>query len=203
MKESKFNFSVAIRVILKHIWIVIVLAVVGAGTTFVLRPKGAISHSASAQVMVLAQKTYDVSNGTLQDLVKTYDVLGIAVKTYNKNIEKKAEKASYTSLFDSLQVTVNGNSQVVTIEANEKTAKDVKKLVSLIAKQTVKVSDKQLPTWNSSVVTPAHLTGKSTGGLSGKKALLIGGTVGLVVGIEGAVLIDYAQGRSTKKRTEK
>lgn len=92
MKESKFNFSVTIRVILKHIWIVIVLAVVVAGTTFVLRPKGAISHSASAQVMVSAQKQYDVSNGTLQDLVKTYDVLGIAVKTYNKNIEKKLKK---------------------------------------------------------------------------------------------------------------
>lgn len=203
MKESKFNFGEAIKVILKHVWIVVVLAVIGAGATYVLRPKGTIAHSATAQVMMSPEKRYDVSNGTLQDLVKTYDVLGVAVKAYNKDVDKKADKASFDGLADSLQVTLNGNSRIITIQADEGSAHDVKKLVNMIAKQTVKVADKQLPIWESSVVTPARLTGKTTGGLSAKKAIVIGGAVGFVIGIECALLIDYVQNRGTKKQAKK
>lgn len=200
MKDSKFNFGAVLRVIWKHAWVVVVLAVVGAGATLVLRPKGTVSHTATAQVMISPKQNYDVSNGTLMDMIKTYDVLGIAVKQYNETVDSKADKASFNDLSDSLQVTVNGNSRIITIKADEGSVHDVKKLVNLIADQAVKVASKKLPTLKNTIVTPARISGQNAGGLSAKKAIVIGGAVGFIIGIEGTILLDRYQNRGTKKR---
>ncbi|WP_461215930.1 YveK family protein [Lacticaseibacillus sp. GG6-2] len=200
MKESKFNFGRVLHVIWKHIWVVVVLTVIGAGATLALRPKGTVAHTATTQVMISPKQNYDVSNGTLMDMVKTYDVLGVAIKQYNSAIDSKKDKASFNDLSDSLQVTVNGNSRILTIKADEGSAHDVKKLANLIAKRVVIVATKKLPTLKNTIVTPARISGQNSGGLSAKKAIVLGGVVGFVVGIECTILLDRYQTRGTKKR---
>lgn len=200
---KNFDFSRVIKVVLKHFWIVIVTMVIGAGLTVLFRPQPKLTQTATAQFVVNPNKQFDVSNGTLLDLVKTKSVLGHAVNKYNKSVEKKADKVSFESLAaqdSGLTVTLNGNSRIVTITTSAETTGDVKSLVNGIAKQAVVVAKKTMPVYEASVVTPAYLTSKSSGGLSGKKALVIGAAVGLIVGVELAIIYDRAKLSFSKKR---
>lgn len=206
MAKSNFNFNELFHVIFKHIWIVILLTVIGAAATFVLRPKVSITHSATAQFMVSPKRQYDVTNNTLSDLVKTRDVLGVAVKQYNHEIDSSEDKASYADLAardSSLVVSVTGNSRIITISVGEESAKDVKRLANLIVERAVKVADTNLPTWKSQVITKAYITSKEEGAFSGKKALVLGAAVGFVVGIEAAILYDRFLIGRLKRNTAK
>lgn len=198
---KNFNFERVIRVVLHHIWIVILFTLLGAAVTFAFRPNPHLTQTASAQFVVSPKRQYDVSNGTLLDLVKTSSVLGRAVRDYNQTVQTKADKVSYVALSaqdSGLQVTMTGNSRVVTVTATAEAAKDVKTLVNLIAERAVKVALQTLPAQSGSVITPAYLSKKSSGGLSAKKAIILGAAVGFVVGVEGAIIYDSLKRRHLK-----
>lgn len=206
MGKSNFNFNELFHVIFKHIWIVILFTVVGGSATFVLRPKATVTHSATAQFMVSPKRQYDVTNNTLSDLVKTRDVLGVAVKQYNRDVDSSQDKASYADLAardSGLVVSVTGNSRIITISVGEQSAQDVKRLANLIVERAVKVADLNLPTWKSEVITKAYITSKEESAFSGKKALILGAAVGFVVGIEAAILYDrFGVGRLKHNRAK-
>lgn len=197
MSDKKFSIESASRVIFKYFWVVLLTMIIGIGGAFVLRPGEGQPQLATAQVMVSPDKDFDISNGTLVDLVKTDEVLGEAIREYNKSVKKSSDRLEYNNLFNSLEVAVTGSSRIVTISAKEGDADDPVRLVNIIATKMEKVSSEQLPVYKVKIVSQASLV--STGaGFGLKKAIVIGAVLGLMVGIILAFILNFM--RMSKKK---
>lgn len=196
--NTKLTLNDLIKIILHHLWVVIVVMLVGAGASLVLRPSGSSSHTVMTQVIVSPKARYDISTATISDLVKSQKVLGVAVKEYNHHVESDADKVTYADLYDTLQVEVNGNSRMVTITAEEGSVSDAKRLVNDIASRTKVVADTDLPSWKTVIVTKATTMDKTPEGFSKKKVVVLGAGVGLFLGILFTFVLEAFQSKTKK-----
>lgn len=198
MEDKKIVMSDIFSTIAKRFWIIVLAAIVGAGAAFFLRPSEKTVQTATSQIMISPNKQFDISNGTLSDLVRSDRVLGKSVREFNKSVKKGNQKAEYSLLFSKLDVTVNGNSRIVTITAGEDTSGEPKKLIHLIAKNLKRVADAELPTYKSAIVTDAVVVEDLAKGISVKKAVVLGAAVGVIIGVALAYLIEYFVAKSRK-----
>ncbi|WP_179395691.1 hypothetical protein [Lacticaseibacillus absianus] len=200
MDNKKFSLGDLFSIVMKRFWLVLVFAIVGAGATFLLRPGDMVASSATAQVMVSPNQRFDISNGTLSDLTRSQAVLGQAVREYNRSLSDKDDRADYSDLYTNLLVNVGSNSRVVTITADQETAKDSKKLVGLIASRLKKVAEQELPTYKVAIITKATTIDKTVEGFSKKKAIILGAAVGVLVAVAAAFLIEVVQSKRGKQK---
>lgn len=196
--NTKLTLNDLIKIILRHLWVVIILMIVGTGASLVLQPSESSSHTVMTQLIVSPKARYDISTATISDLIKSKKVLGVAVTEYNKGVESAADKVTYADLYDSLLVEVNGNSRMVTITAEEGSVKDAKRLVSGIAERAKIVADTDLPSWKTVIVTKATTMDKTAEGFSKKKAVVLGAGVGLFLGILLTFVLEAFQVKSKK-----
>lgn len=201
MKE-KLTLNDLLTIVLKHIWVVIVLLIVGAGAAMFLKPSESVTHSAMAQVMISPKARFDISSTTISDLVKTKKVLGVSINRYNKTVNDEQSKVKYSDLYDTLQVQMNGNSRLVTITSEADSTKDAKRLVNEIAERTKTVANTDLPAWKSVVVTKATILDKAAEGFSKKKALALGGGVGLFLGLAMTFVLEAVEVSNKKKQVK-
>lgn len=142
--KSTFSFYDIYKVILKHVWVVIISIIVCLGGLLVLsRTPVESQYQADTQVLVYPTKQNFINFATLADVVRSKDVLKRTMSKYNKTVDR--EKLKYSEFRDMVSTSGNGGSQVITISVAESTGKSAKKISRYLSESFVKVVKENLP----------------------------------------------------------
>lgn len=193
MKEKKYSMSDLIKIVAHNIVLIVVFAIIGAGSFFVIAKHRQfttytaernimLSHSLTAHNAHSKLKTDLMMIPTYEDMISSRQVMGKAYKELPPKIRKQT---TTEDLVSSVKTDSKPGSLVITIRATDRDPQKAINYVNVAATASKKELPKmQRGTGNIYIypkATNSNVTSQTHGSV--KKWTLVGGALGIVVGM--------------------